>query len=261
MSEKTIEYSGVKKPSFFWLITEIGRAVTEMGISIPFRSFYGNTAEGDGHPVLVLPGFMASDVSTKPLRKFINRLGYTAYGWDLGRNVAKLKFLTDLGKRVDEIYEEHGEPITLIGWSLGGVFARQLAKANPYQIRQIITLGSPFRGIMEPNNATWIYNMLPGSKRVVDLDPELLENLPLPAPVPTTAIYTKEDGIVPWEVCLEKVEDRYHQNIQVRGSHLGLGVNPSVLEIIADRLMYTEDDWVPFEPPSYVKDLLYYPSL
>ena len=103
--------------------------------------------------------------------------------------------------------------------------------------------------------------MLPGSKRVVDLDPELLENLPLPAPVPTTAIYTKEDGIVPWEVCLEKVEDRYHQNIQVRGSHLGLGVNPSVLEIIADRLMYTEDDWVPFEPPSYVKDLLYYPSL
>ena len=148
MSEKTIEYSGVKKPSFFWLITEIGRAVTEMGISIPFRSFYGNTAEGDGHPVLVLPGFMASDVSTKPLRKFINRLGYTAYGWDLGRNVAKLKFLTDLGKRVDEIYEEHGEPITLIGWSLGGVFARQLAKANPYQIRQIITLGSPFLSLI-----------------------------------------------------------------------------------------------------------------
>ena len=81
-------------------------------------------------------------------------------------------------------------------------------------------------------------------KRVVDLDSMLLEDIPKPAPVPTTAIYTKEDGVVSWEVCMEKEEDEIHQNIQVRGSHLGLGVNISVLNIVADRLMYYKEDWV-----------------
>lgn len=251
----------VRKPSKFWLVTEIGRAITELGISIPFRKFYTSEVHGDGHPVLVLPGFMATDYSTGPLRKFINKLGYTAHAWELGRNYAKLQFLEELVERVEALYEQHGQKVSLIGWSLGGVYARQIAKERPHMIRQVITLGSPFRGISDPNNATWLYNMLPGSKRVVDLDPDLLLDLPKPAPVPTTAIYSKEDGVVPWRACMEAEEDYYHQNIQVRGSHLGLGVNPSVLNIIADRLMYKEEYWEPFTPQSIVNDLLFYPSL
>jgi len=251
----------IKKPSLFWLATEIGRAVTELGISIPYRKFFHKKYEGDGHPVLVLPGFMASDMSTKPLRKFIKKLGYSAFGWDLGRNYAELRTLQILMDKLEEIYEEHGEEVTLIGWSLGGVYARQIAKAKPKMVRQVITLGSPFRGITEPNNATWIYNMISNGKRVVDLDAELLADLPKPAPVPTTAIYTKEDGVVPWEVCMEEEETWMHQNIQVRGSHLGLGVNPSVLNIVADRLLYTQENWEHFEPESFVEDLFLYPSI
>lgn len=245
----------------FWLITEAGRALTELSISIPYRSFYRSCETGDGHPVLILPGFMASDRSTGPLRKFVDKLGYAAYGWDLGRNVAKIEFLDDLARKMEEIYEIHEEPITLIGWSLGGVFARQLAKAHPDLVRQVITLGAPFRGVSKPNNVAWIYNLLNGGQKVRDVDPAILEDIPLPAPVPTTAIYTKEDGIVPWKLCMEEREDEWHQNIQVRGSHLGLGVNPTVLNIIADRLLHTKSEWDHFLPHNIVNDLLFYPSL
>ena len=251
----------VKRPSIFWLFTEGGRALTEMGLSYPFRTFLGSHPQGDGHPVLVLPGFMASDLSTAPLRKYLNKLNYTALGWNLGRNYAKVQFLEVLSERIDELYHLYGEKISLVGWSLGGIYARQLAKAKPQMIRQVITLGSPFRGVSQPNNVAWIYNLISGGKRVEDADPKLLADLPLPAPVPTTAIYTKEDGVVPWELCLEEKETDIHQNIQVRGSHLGLGVNHAVLHIIADRLQYSAKNWQHFKPDSKLGDLLFYPSL
>ncbi len=260
MSALDEDKNTIGRPSLFWLLTEGGRAITELGFSIPYRKFFAAKNQGDGHPVLALPGFMATDTSTTPLRKFLNELGYTAYGWDLGRNTAKVDFLKTLINKIDELYEFHKEPISLIGWSLGGVFARQLAKARPHMIRQVITLGSPFRGIHQPNNVAWVYNLISGGKRIKDIDPILFENIPLPAPVPTTAVYTKEDGIVPWELCLEE-EDDIHQNIQVRGSHLGLGVNHAVLDIISDRLLYSRVNWEHFRPKSIVKDILFYPSL
>ena len=251
----------IKRPSFLYWGSEIGRAIAELGISFPFRKFYKTEKIGDGHPVLVLPGFMSSDVSTAPLRNFVEKLGYNAYGWEMGRNYAKVEFLDKLIEKIEKIYNEGGEQITLIGWSLGGVFARQLAKERPHMIRQIITLGSPFRGVNKANNAAWLYNLLVKREKIEEAAPGLIKQFPIPAPVPTTAIYTKEDGIVPWELCMEKEETYFHQNIQVRGSHLGLGVNPSVLKIIADRLKYKEANWVPFEPDSFFDDLVLYPSL
>ena len=140
------------------------------------------------------------------------------------------------------------------------MFARQIAKAEPDLVRQIITLGSPFGGIQEPNNVAWLYNLISNGERVQDVDPALIENIPLPTPVPTTAVYTKEDGIVPWYLCMEE-EDHIHQNVQVRGSHFGLGVNLSVLDLIADRLLHRQDDWAYFRPNNAVKDLFFYPSL
>ncbi|MFT5165846.1 MAG: pimeloyl-ACP methyl ester carboxylesterase [Saprospiraceae bacterium] len=260
MSNFEREDNIVARPSLFWLLTEGGRAITELGLSIPYRKFFASKSQGDGHPVLALPGFMATDSSTAPLRKYLENLGYPAYSWDLGRNTAKVEFLEILLAKIEEIYKEHGEQVSLIGWSLGGVFARQLAKAKPEMIRQVITLGSPFQGVHQPNNVAWVYNLVSGGKRIKDMDPVLFQNIPLPAPVPTTAIYTKEDGIVPWELCIE-IEDEIHQNIQVRGSHLGLGVNHSVLDIIADRLLYSREDWAHFRPGHFVKDILFYPSL
>lgn len=262
MTDTIENFADMSKPSIFWLTTEIGRAITEFSISYPFRKFAGTKeGTGDGHPVLVLPGFMASDTSTTALRNYIEQLGYHAIAWDLGRNTAKLEILDLLHLKLGEIYEEHGRPVSVIGWSLGGIFARQLAKEKPEMVRQVITLGSPFRDITAPNHASWVYNMVSGGKRVVDLDEELLADIPNPAPVPTTAIYSKEDGVVSWEVCLEEVETAIHQNIQVRGSHIGLGGNASVLKIIEDRLKYKVDTWRPFKPKNILEDWLLYPSL
>ena len=251
----------VSRPSVFWFATEIGRAIAETGLSIPFRKLYNNCPNGDSHPVLVMPGFMATDKSTDILRDFLDNLGYTTYPWKLGRNYGKVEYLELLIARVEELYKAHGERVSLIGWSLGGVFARQVAKERPNMVRQLITLGSPFMGVQQANNAAWVYNLFINRDKFEDTNPDLLEELPTPAPVPTTAIYSKEDGVVPWELCIEPEEDYYHQNIQVRGSHLGLGVNVSVLKIIADRLQYVEANWEPFSPNNFVEDLLYYPSL
>lgn len=248
------------RPSLFWLLTEGGRAMTEMGVSIPYRTLFANKGKGDGHPVFVIPGFMSTDYSTLPLRKYLKHSGYSVYRWGLGRNTADVKYIDLLLEKVDAIYAKHNEKISLIGWSLGGVFARQIAKSRPDAIRQVITMASPFKGVRNQNNVAWLYNLITNKARVRNIDRQLIEDIPLPAPVPTTAIYTKQDGIVPWQLCLED-EDEIHQNVQVRGSHFGLGVNPTVLEIIVDRLQYSEENWVPFQPNNMFTELLFYPSV
>lgn len=250
----------VKRPSFFWLLTEAGRALTELGISYPYRKLFANPECGDGHPVLVLPGFLASDTSTARLRSYLDSIGYVAYGWEMGRNYGKEEALYELSDLVEKIHKEHRRKVSIIGWSLGGVYARQLGKMQSDKVRQVITLACPFRGIGEANNVAWIYNLITGGERVADVNQDLIRDLPKPAPVPTTCIYSKQDGVVPWEYCMEAVEDHLHQNIEVRGSHLGMAHNPSVLKIITDRLQYSQEDWQYFYPDNVVEDLLLYPS-
>ena len=250
------------RPSLFLAITEAGRALTELGINYPYQSLSKSPQEeADGHPVMVLPGFMSTKSSTKLLREHVAKLGYPVYDWGMGRNFGKMEYMAALVERLEKIQEKHGQKVSIIGWSLGGVFAREIAKARPDLVRQVVTMGSPFQDITHPNNVAWIYTLISGGKRVEDTDWALLENMPKPAPVPTTAIYTKEDGIVPWHVCMEMQEDSLHQNIQVRGSHFGLGVNSSVFWIISDRLKYDKSNWRHFKAESYVKELLFYPSL
>ncbi len=247
----------VGRPSLALGLTEGIRALVELGTYLPYRWLTKkNEGYGDGHPVLILPGFMASDISTIPLRSFIDKLNYKVYGWGEGTNFANIDYIQLLSEKVQRIYDRHEEPITLIGWSLGGVYARQLAKENPEIIRQIIVMGTPFKGLDKINNAAWMYDLLKKSKIIdQEIDQDLLNDFPLPAPVPTTAIFTKEDGVVPWEYCLED-EDEWHQNIQVRGSHFGLGVNPLVLQIIADRLEFDRSNWQYFETSNLIEDLL-----
>jgi len=261
MSGKSKIYD-IRKPSIALSLTEGLRAIVDLGCYVPYRFFKkkSNLAnQGDGHPVLILPGFMASDLSTIPLRSFINDLGYKVYGWGEGRNYAHADYLDLLSEKLERIYSKHGEQITLIGWSLGGIYARQLAKKDPSIIRQIINMGSPIQGVNLSNNATWMFELLKKSKLTSEIDKDLLKDIPAIAPVPTTAIFTKEDGVVPWELCLEK-EDNWHQNVQVRGSHLGLGVNPLVLQIVADRLTKNRSTWNYFETSNLIEDLLVIPE-
>ncbi len=237
--------SAIKRPSFLMHISEAFRAVGDYRRSKDFIKAYQKYKSGDGHPVLVIPGFLGSNISTKRLRRFIKRLGFTPYDWGLGRNLAELTDVDFLLGLIDRIYETHQEEVSLIGWSLGGVYARELAKERTDKVRQVITLGSPFAGITEPNNAAWFYQLLKG-KSVKAIGAEWLEALPDPAPIPSTAVYSKEDGVVSWKVCREKVEDDLHQNVEVKGSHMGLVNNSSVWYLIANRLALKKENWEPF---------------
>ncbi|PHR62578.1 MAG: alpha/beta hydrolase [Robiginitomaculum sp.] len=245
----------IKPPSLLLLLLE-GRAVWEYGALIASRPMLNLLPKGDGHPVLVLPGLAGTDLSTKPLRKFLESRGYTPAGWELGRNLGLREgLLEQMLERLDELYEEYGEKISIIGWSLGGIFARELAKLRPEQVRMVITLGSPHSGNPKASNARKFYERVSGHK--VD-NPPLNSRIYQAPPVPTTSIYTKTDGIVAWQNCHQaepknKEKARKTENIQVMGSHCGLGINPSVLYIIADRLALREGSWTAFSNHGFRK--------
>ncbi len=226
----------IKRPSFFWFFTEGVRALFEYVLGVIFISRLKVKTKGDGHPVIAIPGLLCTDFSMHLLRWLVNKLGFTAYGWALGRNMGDLVELRDLKRlnaRIDEIYAQTNQKITLIGWSMGGIYAREVAKQRPELFQQVITMGSPFSDIYAPNNVKWIYEKITD---VDAIDPVWVQNVPNPATVPTTAIYSKQDGIVPWEACLENIEDTTHQNREVQGSHWGLGTNPNVFKIVAEKL-------------------------
>lgn len=187
---------------------------------------------GDGHPVLVLPGFIASDRSTAPLRKLLRQLGYRTYGWGLGANMGPSRDVLDgLVDRLDRAHDRRREPVSIVGWSLGGVYARELARARAALVRQVITLGSPIRNAQEAAAG---------------------RDFSRPLPVPSTSIYTRTDGVVPWRSSLiERTETS--ENVRVEGSHCGLGFNAAAIAVIADRLAQPSGEWRHFSPPWYLR--------
>jgi pimeloyl-ACP methyl ester carboxylesterase len=144
--------------------------------------------------------------------------------------------------RVRLLHSESGRKISLVGWSLGGLYAREVAKLMPDAVRCVITLGTPFTGNMRATNAWRLFQWMSGHK--VE-DPELLQRLKQSPPVPTTSIYSKSDGIVAWPLSLQR-PGATAENIEVQASHLGLGMHPAALYAIADRLAQPEDQWKPF---------------
>lgn len=194
---------------------------------------------GDGRPIMLLPGYRASERSMRPLRRFLNYLGYEARDWGLGHNVGDVDGDTErVGERAESIKREcGGEPVTLIGWSLGGVIAREAARMFEPAVREVITLGTPIVGGPKYTVVGQRY----ASRYGIDLDRlerEAHERNRAGMRQPVTSIFSKSDGIVGWRASV----DRYNpqaRNIEVRGSHLGLGVNPAVWQHIADTLAGT----------------------
>lgn len=260
MSEAAAELS---PPPFPLQFLEAGRALSEMAMLPAARGLLDSAPVGDGHPVVVCPGFLTSDRSTGLLRSFIRSKGYAVYGWTLGRNMGpgtageNGQYLADW---VIDVYRQHRRKVSLVGWSLGGVLARELAKRLPDQVRQVITLGSPLSGQPDASSIAWIYRRV-GNPPVDSPETEkLLKDLWLPPEhVPSTAIFTKTDGIVAWRGCLEPKRP-HTDNIEVYASHCGLGVNPFVFFAIADRLALTESGWRPFDRKANRWRALAYPS-
>jgi pimeloyl-ACP methyl ester carboxylesterase len=223
------------------------RAVYEFGAFVAASPFLRLAGRGDRHPVLVLPGFTAGDSSTAPLRAVLRSQGYWVHGWDQGRNIGPTnRILQGIDDRLSELVDRHGRTVSIIGWSLGGIYARGLARAHPEMVRQVITLGSPFRiGPGDRSAASTLFDSLTPMYSQTFLERALTEWEATALPVPSTAIYTKGDGIVRWHTCID-VADELHENIEVRGSHSGLGWNPAAIMAISDRLARREGRWRPF---------------
>ena len=206
------------------------RAVWELGAFGASLPWFSLLPRGDGHPVLVLPGLGGTDQSTVPLRQVLRALGHEVHGWGLGRNQGPDRALLEgMAARLAELSRKEGRPVSLVGWSLGGVYARGLARHAPHQVRQVLTLGSPFRGLETARGLA-------------------------PPPVPLTAIYSKSDAVVDWHGAIEEAGPK-RESIEVRGSHMGLGHNPAVVVAVADRLAQAEGSWKPFRPAPLVRHL------
>ena len=211
-------------PALFTLLEQ--RAVGELGAFIAATPMLRLVGRGDRHPVLVIPGFTASDRSTEVLRWYLRSLGYWTHGWQQGRNYGPNgRTVTGLVARLTELYERHGRTVSLVGQSLGGTYARHLALRYPGMVRSVITLGSPFRSQPGDHSAVeQLWRMTTARSRpqirrlIVDE-----ENLVLS--VPSTAIYSRTDGIVAWQLCIESAGP-LRESIEVRSSHSGMAVNP-----------------------------------
>jgi pimeloyl-ACP methyl ester carboxylesterase len=240
-------------PPWSLFVTEFSRAAVDYGFLRAASPLLRALPRGDGHPVLVFPGLLASDRSTMPLRRFLIKLGYHVHGWRLGRNIGPTPATVQgLQERLDALSDRHQQRITLIGWSLGGIYARELARRSADSVRSVITMGTPFRLThYHQTRAMRTYERL--SRLHVDATA-----LPPPEhahpPMPTTSIYSKLDGIVSWKACLDDVGP-LSENVRVHSSHLGFGHNPAVLWVVADRLAQPEGDWKPFRPPLVARAL------
>lgn len=190
---------------------------------------------GDGHAVMILPGFGADDHFTAPLRRALRKLGYASYGWAQGRNLGMRRHIRQaLSERLQALYDRHG-PVSLVGWSLGGVFAREFARHQPELIRDVYTLGSPINGNPEANNVHRLFQLANRGRDTAKTDWEGFNKRRQAPPVPCTALYSKQDGIVTWCCCLEEPAPNT-ENVEVGGSHFGLVFNPEVLKALATRL-------------------------
>jgi len=222
------------------------RALLEFNASILLSPLLMRAPRGDGHPVLALPGFLAGDLSMAPMRRYLKQLGYDTYAWKMGRNLGGVS-----GKRaalrnlLTDIHTATGRKVSIVGWSLGGVYARDLALQLPGMVRSVITLGSPFADDVRATNATRLYEALSGE--TVEHNSELTRAIGGDLPVLATSIYSRTDGIVNWRTSLLR-PSATAENIEVHlASHIGLGVNAAALWAVADRLAQAEGEFRQFD--------------
>ncbi|MEE8078455.1 MAG: alpha/beta hydrolase-fold protein [Pseudomonadales bacterium] len=237
-----------QSPSTLDSALELPRVVLEMTSLTYVWPLLASGPRGDGHCVMFLPGFTAGDQSTLILRRYLSRLNYQTLPWKLGQNTGSYDLQDRLLDRFEQVLEEHPGKISLVGQSLGGIFARVLATQWPERVRQVITLSAPFASASPESTTALVgrlYRYVSGMSH--DEMRDQMQEVPSgPLAMPSTSIYTKTDGVVHWSTCLE-AEGEQTENIEVLGSHSGMGFNPLVLYVLADRLAQADGQWRPFE--------------
>jgi pimeloyl-ACP methyl ester carboxylesterase len=245
MATRRTSRADLPPPSLALLALEF-RAPWEFGAILPAWPALQKAPTGDGHSVMVFPGLSASDASTIPLRRYLGTLGYDTAGWSQGFNFGPRAGVLPTARRLlQEACDKSGRKVSLVGWSLGGVYARELAKEFPDQVRCVITLGSPFAAHPRSTNAWWIYELTSG--RSADGEHDENPHLRVAPPVPTSSVYSRSDGIVAWQGSIQQRDHGETENIEVIASHIGLGLNPAAWFAVADRLAQREGEWKPFD--------------
>ncbi len=227
-----------------WQMLLEARAPWEYAAMLAATPWLARMPVGDGHPVLVFPGLGAGDISTLTLRNFLRGRGYTTYPWEQGFNLGPRPGVLDgCRELLQTLHKRHREKISLVGWSLGGIYARELAKEVPAKVRCVITLGTPFAGHPRATNAWRFFELVSGQTAH---DEALIQALRVPPRCPTTSIYSKSDGVVAWP-CSINDEAPHTENIEVQASHIGMGLNPLALYAVADRLAQDPKAWRRFD--------------
>lgn len=195
-----------------------------------------NAPKGDGRPLILIPGYLASDRSMRPLGAFLKYLGYVVHYPEMGRNMGKVNTdMLRLGARAQAIYRESkGQKVTLIGWSLGGVIARETTRLFPDAVNEVITMGTPIIGGPKFTSIGKQY-VLANNINIDEFELDVHQRNSIGFSQPITSIYSKTDGVVGWQASVD-VYNKQAKNVEVNGSHLGLGVNPQVWKIIAKTL-------------------------
>lgn len=263
--------ASLSKPAAWMTALEIPRVMQEMSMLLPTHKWLKSLPKGDGHPIIVLPGFSADNRSTAILRSYLKDWGYAVEPWALEQNLdprdmkgfeGVIDFRESMkevvGARIQELYETTGKQVTLLGWSLGGIFSRVLASDNQNAVRQVMTLGTPFG---DPRTVP-VYDMMarfqkkPMSQAHYDEWMAMCE-APL-GDVKLTILFSKSDGFVSRDIANNAQGDT-QEAIHVCSSHVGFAVNPTVLYLIAQRLQASSEsnDWQKFLPANKLASYLY----
>lgn len=238
----------IRRPSIALLGAEPWRAAWEYLQHRLGPAAIAAQERGDGHLVIIFPGLATDGSAVAPMRRYCRSLGYDARDWGRGYNTGPTgdvdAWLRDLAAHVASLIGPAQRPATLIGWSLGGLYAREVAKLAPAHVRQVITIGTPFNAKADHSHAGWLMRLLNRSAPAIDAT--LAARLREAPPVPTTSIYSRTDGIVAWQTCRHRRETDRIEDVEVRGSHIGMGWNPRVLSVVGNRLAQPLGHWQPY---------------
>lgn len=234
-----IDTDGETRGHRLWqVLADLRRGATERAAHLKAVGTLGPLPRGDGHAVFVIPGFLGDARATAPLRAFLDELGYETHDWGMGRNLGP-RTAGPTGERLAERFARFARarrrPVSVVGWSLGGIMARQLARRHPQHVRRVITLGAPFGADPRGSGIAPLYQLVTGERFASERFQTMLAASRHAPPVPSTAIYSRGDGIVAWQSCRE-ASAPHTENVEVDGSHGGLVAHPAALRIIAERL-------------------------
>ena len=238
-------------------LAEGSRALSELGWFVLARRWLERGRSGHGRAVVVLPGQLADDWTTAPLRRLLSSVGYQTYGWRLGPNIGPTpKIIRGLDRLIGEIGDRHRGPVSVIGQSLGGFLGAELERRHPGAVDRLITLGSPIAMTSPRQSRGHPYYRWFAVEHLAEYALDVWTKA-APLSIPSTSIYSRSDGVVRWQACLYP-EGPLTENIAVHASHFGMGFHPAAIYAVLDRLAAPTDNWHKFAAPKHLR--AYFPA-